>query len=65
VLASGAVIPCVYRWRHTGGAFECNDGALKSYDGTVLELWDGAALSHLPAPAISNEFAYNVAVRAE
>src|SRR5437588_656917 len=32
---------------------------LKSYDGTVLEQWDGTALSHLPASAIANEFAYN------
>jgi thiosulfate dehydrogenase [quinone] large subunit len=33
--------------------------ALKSHDGTVLEQWDGTALSHLPASAIANEFAYN------
>ena len=33
--------------------------ALKSNDGTVLEQWDGTALSHLPASAITNEFAYN------
>ena len=33
--------------------------ALKSIDGTVLEQWDGTALSHLPASAIANEFAYN------
>jgi thiosulfate dehydrogenase [quinone] large subunit len=32
---------------------------LKSNDGAVLEQWDGAALSHLPAFAITNEFAYN------
>jgi thiosulfate dehydrogenase [quinone] large subunit len=32
---------------------------LTSDDGTVLEQWDGAALSHLPASAIANEFAYN------
>jgi thiosulfate dehydrogenase (quinone) len=32
---------------------------LKSSDGAVLEKWDGTALSHLPASAISNEFAYN------
>ena len=32
---------------------------LKSYDGTVLEQWDGTALSHLPASTIANEFAYN------
>jgi thiosulfate dehydrogenase (quinone) len=33
--------------------------ALKSDNGTVLEQWDGTALSHLPTSAISNEFAYN------
>jgi thiosulfate dehydrogenase [quinone] large subunit len=32
---------------------------LKSHDGAVLEQWDGTALSHLPASAIANEFAYN------
>jgi uncharacterized membrane protein YphA (DoxX/SURF4 family) len=32
---------------------------LKSNGGTVLEQWDGTALSHLPASAITNEFAYN------
>jgi uncharacterized membrane protein YphA (DoxX/SURF4 family) len=32
---------------------------LKSNDGTVLEQWDGTALSHLPTSAIANEFAYN------
>jgi thiosulfate dehydrogenase (quinone) len=33
--------------------------ALKSIDGTVLERWDGTALSHLPTSAITNEFDYN------
>src|SRR5882724_6896410 len=33
--------------------------ALKSNDGAVLEQWDGTALSHLSASAITNEFAYN------
>jgi thiosulfate dehydrogenase (quinone) len=33
--------------------------ALKSNDGTVLEQWDGMALSHLPTSAITNEYAYN------
>jgi thiosulfate dehydrogenase [quinone] large subunit len=33
--------------------------ALKSNDGSVLEQWDGTALSQLPTSAISNEFAYN------
>jgi thiosulfate dehydrogenase [quinone] large subunit len=32
---------------------------LTSDDGSVLGQWDGAALSHLPASAIANEFAYN------
>jgi thiosulfate dehydrogenase (quinone) len=32
---------------------------LKSNDGSVLEQWDGTALSHLPVSAITNEFAYN------
>ena len=32
---------------------------LKSNDGTVLEQWDGTALSQLPTSAIANEFAYN------
>jgi thiosulfate dehydrogenase [quinone] large subunit len=32
---------------------------LKSDGGSVLEQWDGRALSHLPASAIANEFAYN------
>jgi uncharacterized membrane protein YphA (DoxX/SURF4 family) len=32
---------------------------LKSHDGSVLEQWDGVALSHLPTSAITNEFAYN------
>ena len=32
---------------------------LKSNDGSVLEQWDGTALSHLPTSAIANEFAYN------
>jgi thiosulfate dehydrogenase [quinone] large subunit len=32
---------------------------LKSNDGSVLEQWDGTALSHLPTSAITNEFAYN------
>jgi uncharacterized membrane protein YphA (DoxX/SURF4 family) len=32
---------------------------LKASDGSVLEQWDGAALSRLPTSAIANEFAYN------
>jgi thiosulfate dehydrogenase (quinone) len=32
---------------------------LKANDGSVLEQWDGAALSDLPTSAITNEFAYN------
>jgi uncharacterized membrane protein YphA (DoxX/SURF4 family) len=33
--------------------------ALMARDGSVLEHWDGAALSHLPPSLIANEFAYN------
>jgi thiosulfate dehydrogenase (quinone) len=32
---------------------------LKSNDGAELERWDGTALSHLPASAIANDYAYN------
>jgi thiosulfate dehydrogenase [quinone] large subunit len=32
---------------------------LKANDGSVLEQWDGTALSHLPTSAVANEFAYN------
>ena len=32
---------------------------LVARDGSVLEQWDGAALSHLPPSMIANEFAYN------
>jgi thiosulfate dehydrogenase (quinone) len=32
---------------------------LRSSDGSMLERWDGTALSHLPPSAIANEFAYN------
>jgi len=32
---------------------------LLNQDGSVLEQWDGTALSHLPSSAIANEFAYN------
>ena len=35
------------------------EAALLSADGNVLEHWDGAALSRLPATAIVNDFAYN------
>ena len=60
VLASGAVRFHAYLDGGTPAApSNVMTAALKSYDGTVLELWDGAALSHLPASAISNEFAYN------
>jgi len=37
---------------------DLTDGVLLP-DGAVLEQWDGSALSHLPASAIANEFAYN------
>jgi hypothetical protein len=32
---------------------------LMAPDGSVLEQWEGAALSHLPPSSIANEFAYN------
>ena len=32
---------------------------LMARDGSVLEQWDGTALSHLPPSRIANEFAYN------
>jgi thiosulfate dehydrogenase [quinone] large subunit len=32
---------------------------LLAQDGSVLEQWDGATLSHLPPSSIENEFAYN------
>jgi len=32
---------------------------LLAQDGSVLEQWDGAMLSHLPPSSIENEFAYN------
>jgi hypothetical protein len=32
---------------------------LKANDRSVLEQWDGTALSHLPTSAVTNEFAYN------
>lgn len=35
------------------------EASLASPNGTVLEQWNGAALSHLPATAIVNDFAYN------
>src|SRR5258708_10672523 len=34
-------------------------GGVKFKGGSGLEQWDGRALSHLPASAIANEFAYN------
>src|SRR5882757_169964 len=60
VLASGAVRFHAYLDGGTPAApSNVMTAALKSYDGTVLELWNGEALSHLPTSAISNEFAYN------
>jgi thiosulfate dehydrogenase [quinone] large subunit len=35
------------------------EAALLGKDGTVVEQWDGAALSHLPKSVISNDFTYN------
>jgi uncharacterized membrane protein YphA (DoxX/SURF4 family) len=60
VLPSGAVRFHAYLDGGTPAApLNVMTAALKSHDGSVLELWDGTALSHLPASAISNEFAYN------
>ena len=60
VLPSGAVRFHAYLDGGTPAApLNVMMAALKSHDGGVLELWDGTALSHLPASAISNEFAYN------
>jgi thiosulfate dehydrogenase [quinone] large subunit len=60
VLSSGAVRFHAYLDGGTPAApSNVMEAALKSHDGSVLELWDGTALSHLPASAISNEFAYN------
>jgi uncharacterized membrane protein YphA (DoxX/SURF4 family) len=60
VLPSGAVRFHAYL---DGGTAEAPSNVmtaeLKSNDGSVLEQWDGTALSHLPASAITNEFAYN------
>jgi hypothetical protein len=60
VLPSGAVRFHAYLDGGTPAApLNVMTAALKSHDGSVLELWDGAALSHLPTSAISNELAYN------
>ena len=60
VLPSGAVRFHSYLDGGTPAApLNVMTAALKSHDGSVLELWDGATLSHLPASAKSNEFAYN------
>ena len=60
VLPSGAVRFHAYLDGGTPAApSNVMTAALKSHDGTVLEQWDGTALSHLPASAIANEFAYN------
>jgi thiosulfate dehydrogenase (quinone) len=60
VLSSGAVRFHAYLDGGTPAApSNVMEAALKSHDGSVLELWDGTALSHLPASAINNEFAYN------
>jgi len=60
VLPSGAVQFHAYLDGGTPAApSNIMTAALKSHDGTVLEVWDGTALSRLPASAIGNEFAYN------
>jgi thiosulfate dehydrogenase (quinone) len=60
VLSSGAVRFHAYLDGGTAAApSNVMTAALKSHDGGVIERWDGPALSHLPASAISNEFAYN------
>src|SRR5260221_725750 len=48
---------CIDEW--TMAACNVMTAVLKSNDGSALEQWDGTALSHLPASAIANEFAYN------
>jgi len=60
VLSNGAVQFHAYLDGGTpAAAVNVMAAALVSRDGSVLELWDGTALSHLPASAINNEFAYN------
>jgi thiosulfate dehydrogenase [quinone] large subunit len=60
VLSSGAVQFHAYLDGGTpAAAVNVMAAALIARDGSVLELWDGRALSRLPAAAISNEFAYN------
>jgi uncharacterized membrane protein YphA (DoxX/SURF4 family) len=65
-LADGAVLPDGSVRFHAyldGGtpAVPSNimDATLIARDGSVLEQWDGAALSQLPSSRIENEFAYN------
>src|SRR6202051_1072745 len=60
LLPDGAVRFHAYLDGGTAGApSNVMTAVLKSHDGAVLEQWDGTALSHLPASAITNEFAYN------
>jgi thiosulfate dehydrogenase (quinone) len=60
LLTNGAVRFHVYLDGGTSAApSNVMTAALKSNDGAVLEQWDGTALSHLSASAITNEFAYN------
>jgi thiosulfate dehydrogenase (quinone) len=63
-LTDGVVLPNgAVRFYLDGGTPEepsnVMTAVLKSSDGSVHEQWDGTALSHLPASAIINEFAYN------
>jgi uncharacterized membrane protein YphA (DoxX/SURF4 family) len=60
VLANGAVRFHAYLDGGTSAApSNVMAAVLKSNDGSVLEQWDGTALSRLPTSAITNEFAYN------
>jgi thiosulfate dehydrogenase [quinone] large subunit len=65
-LADGAVLPdgSVRFHAYLNGGTPASPSnimvaTLMARDGSVLEQWDGAALSHLPPSMIANEFAYN------
>ena len=65
-LADGAVLPdgSVRFYAYLNGGTPAAPSnimaaTLMARDGSVLEQWDGAALSHLPPSVIANEFAYN------
>src|SRR5260370_15882507 len=60
LLPNGAVRFHAYLHGGTPAApFNVMTPVVKSNDGSVLEQWDGSALSHLPTSAITNEFASN------